>query len=84
MISLIEMIITNLDGQKSQSNASNTVGYKDVKEANIENPTCQGETVRPVSNLQENPTSSVTNKASSTIASSGTSCFLEIPFPSSQ
>ena len=77
------MIITDLGGRKSQSNPSNTVVNKDVKEANIENPTCQGEslhpityqgeTMHPVSNLQENPTSSVTKKASSSMSSSGTS-----------
>ena len=93
-ISLIEMIITDLGGRKSQSNPSNTVVNKGVTEANIENPTCQGEslhpisfqgeTMHPVSNLQENPTSSVTKKASSSMSSSGTSYFLEIPFPSSQ
>lgn len=82
-ISLIEMIITDLGGRKSQSNPSNTMVNKDVKEASFETPSCQGEslhpityqgeTMHPASNLQENPTSSVTKKASSSMSSSGTS-----------
>ena len=67
------MIITDLDGQKSQSNSSDTVANKDAKKPNTENPTCLEETLHPVSNLQENQLSSVTNKASSTMSSSGTS-----------